>query len=627
VEIADRDARLEYVNHPFEQMTGYARDEALGKRPAELLRSDVHDKAFYDTMWATLVSKRPWTGGLIGRRKDGARVHQVAMVVPVLDKGGDIDHFVAVKQYLPWSTSEAVDPLQGDLREAIVRLSQSEHRYRAMMYAAADAILISDTESGYFVDVNSAACDMFGYTADEFRGLTMPMLRAPGPALESIPEGPESEQSSEPRVRVQHHDGRLLWASIRTSTYDIRGRRQSIAIVRDVSAEVERAEALEQSNKKLQQAWEQLSQSAMHAAIGELAAGVAHEVNNPLQFVESGIGEVAEALERTGDLRGREAIADVKEGFDRIRSITRALLPFSRVEAGETTTFDVNDLVLWACRMCDNDIRHRARLERRLGQLPPFTGHRARIGQLITNLLVNAAQAIDVGHADKNVVTVETSFTDGVISLSVSDTGRGISDAHRARIFEPFFTTKRNGTGLGLAVCHDIASGHRGRIRVTDGAAGGTTFTIVLPLDNGLVAPEAKPQPDSLLPRKSRVLAIDDEPLVLKAYRRILVENWEIVTAQDGDAALTVIASDKDFDVVLCDLMMPTADGPSFYAHVKERAPELLPRIVFCSGGVFSRRVKEFLATVENPVLQKPVDPAKLRKVLRSVARAKAAPD
>jgi CheY-like chemotaxis protein/anti-sigma regulatory factor (Ser/Thr protein kinase) len=281
----------------------------------------------------------------------------------------------------------------------------------------------------------------------------------------------------------------------------------------------------------------------------------------------------------------------------------------------------LDEVVQRACRMAKTEIRHRARLVLDLRTRRPVTGDHGKLTQLVTNLVVNAAHAIVEGQADCNQISVTTQERGDTLVLVVEDTGQGIPADLRERIFEPFFTTKPagRGGGLGLAVCMDIARLHQGTIRVDSELGRGSRFEVCLPLHDGLAAPppiESPAAATSPPPTRGRLLLIDDDALVLRGLGRLLSLSHEVVLAHGGQEGLEVLLHDRDFDAILCDLMMPVTDGPEVHAVIARRAPELLPRLAFCSGGAFTPRVRAFVDSVDNLVLGKPIRRAELLHAL-----------
>jgi CheY-like chemotaxis protein len=242
---------------------------------------------------------------------------------------------------------------------------------------------------------------------------------------------------------------------------------------------------------------------------------------------------------------------------------------------------------------------------------------------VLLNLLVNAVQALPEGGAEHHEVRVRTG-TDGSgrALVEVSDTGCGIAPHVLPRIFDPFFTTKERGegTGLGLALCQQIVKDHGGELRVRSEVGQGTTFSVLLPAASE-AAPRAAsgrafayagtpcggaPAEDA---RRGRILIIDDEPRLAQSMRLLLEPTHDVVATTRGSEALALVSSGQCFDVVLCDLQMPETSGMDVYARLSASAPELARRLVFLSGGAYTPAAREFIRSVPNRVLEKPVRP------------------
>jgi PAS domain S-box-containing protein len=371
----------------------------------------------------------------------------------------------------------------------------------------------------------------------------------------------------------------------------------------------------------------QLAMTDRLASLGTLAAGMAHEINNPLTYVLSNIDVIRQATGEAHSLAGgdlllvHEAAREAFSGAERVRHIVRDLRTFTRAPTdAPSARMDVQEVLAGAVNIVSNQIRHRARLVRHFGPVAPVRGSEARLGQVFLNLLVNAAHAIPVGAAEGNEIGVAT-LTDanGNVVIEVSDTGPGIPPEVRERIFDPFFSTKPNsvGTGLGLTICHDIVHRMGGHIELSTDLGKGTTFRVVLPPapPSHSVAP-GDPGPLSMPRRRGRILIVDDEPAVARALAR-LVRTHEVQVARDGADALRLIAEDPRWDVIFCDLMMPNVSGVEFYEQLRTRHPELLGRLAFMTGGAFTDRARELLIVSAVPRLDKPFDAATVHAVVQ----------
>jgi signal transduction histidine kinase len=253
-----------------------------------------------------------------------------------------------------------------------------------------------------------------------------------------------------------------------------------------------------------------LAESERLAALGTLAAGVAHEINNPLSYVLSNIAYAARVV--SGDAPAerektelRKALAEAEEGCVRIRTIVRDLQLFARPTDEETRPVDVRRVLDSSVALAAHELRQRARVVKEYGEVPLVDANEGRLGQVFINLLVNAAQAIPEGEAEKNEIRLSVRSDGPWVVIEVRDTGSGIPPEIRARIFEPFFTTKPVGvgTGLGLSIAHRLVVAAHGEIDVDSERGKGTTFRVRLPASRELDrddAPVARREPAVLAP-------------------------------------------------------------------------------------------------------------------------------
>jgi PAS domain S-box-containing protein len=392
--------------------------------------------------------------------------------------------------------------------------------------------------------------------------------------------------------------------------------RGAVAVVRDMTKE------------KAVQA--QLMSADRMVTVGVLAAGVAHEINNPLAAVLANLDFVAGFVEDSAGTIDPDLVAATDEARDaasRVRDIVRDLRIFSREEEEVLGPVDVQRVLDSSARMAWTEIKHRARLVKDYRATLPALANEGRLGQVFLNLIVNAAQAIPLGHADQHEIRIRTSHdAERNVVIEVADSGCGMSPEVLARVFTPFFTTKPAGvgTGLGLSICKRLVDQIGGKLSVSSRAGAGTTFKVVLPsMDPSRASAPRVPQRTSRTQR-ARILVIDDDPLVLSALRRRLAKSHEVRTVHDAREALEVL-SGETFDAVLCDLMMPVMSGIDFFREVERRTPALLRRIVFATGGAFTPESRAFLESVKNHRLEKPFSPEELDRVLDRVLGDRAA--
>ncbi len=414
--------------------------------------------------------------------------------------------------------------------------------------------------------------------------------------------------------RSVSHSGRQLQAR----AYPAAGRR-ALLYVRDIT---------EQRDEEVRRL-----QSEKLASIGMLAAGVAHEINNPASFVLANmdalgtlLGALRERLD--GDPRLFEAMTilqESKEGMARIYRIVRDLHSFSRVDDEPTATSDINAAIESALTMLRNELRYRTVVERELHAEQPVRVSAARLGQVFLNLIINAAHALPEGNLKGNRLKVRSRDDGPFVVVEIEDNGPGIPIEVMPRIFESFFTTKPAGvgTGLGLAISREIIRSVGGELEAESQPGKGALFRVKVPALEGARPDEVTPTPLPMVRRRRRLLAVDDEALLLKAYRRMLSEHHDVETRVGAREALALFESDRHFDVVLCDLQMPEVSGAELYASVKTQWPELAERFVFITGGAFSPEARRFLDETAVARIHKPVHVAELLELIeRRAARA-----
>ncbi|HSN29696.1 MAG TPA: ATP-binding protein [Kofleriaceae bacterium] len=353
------------------------------------------------------------------------------------------------------------------------------------------------------------------------------------------------------------------------------------------------------------------------ASIGTLAAGIAHEINNPLAYVKASLAHVASELGTVSpSIRG--ALDDALDGTQRIAAIVGSVSTFSRVEANEQTPVDLPRAITAALRVVSTELNQRCRVESELAATPNVVANEARIGQVVINLLINAAQAMPERPRDENLVTLATrTAPDGRAVIEVRDNGSGMPPEVVRRVFEPFFTTKDvgQGSGLGLAVCHGIVTSYGGEIVVSSAPGQGSTFTVLLPAAAPAAREPAARARASRTTRRAHLLVIDDDARLLGSLCRMLQRSYDVTPCSSGPHALEMLAADASIDAVLCDLMMPGFTGMQLHAELLRTRPALARRIIFMTGGAFTPEAREFVD--QQPcVLEKPFEVSAVRALV-----------
>ncbi|GEM_PF-1425307 len=392
----------------------------------------------------------------------------------------------------------------------------------------------------------------------------------------------------------------------------------------------------------------QLLQADRLAAIGRLAAGVAHEISNPATFVQASSHLVVREFDRLeralGELeaqalageaaaalaRAREATAELRRladqnaaGVDRICAVVQDLRGYARLEPAKVRLIHPNDVVNDVCNLVANVVRHRAQLTKDLRAVPPVALPRGRLDQILTNLLVNATQAIEDAPArPTHTITVSTRCERGEVIIAVEDTGVGMSPDQMRRVFEPFFTTKARGigTGLGLSICREIARAHQGEVTCASTLGEGTRFEVHLPVvaEHEIRVPTPAPPPAERPAGRPRVLIIDDEPNIRQVYATLLSEDFAVETARDGAEALAIIRRGPRFDVIVSDLMMPDMDAAQLMEQMLAMEPAMLERFILYTGGAVSERARRLVDSGDVPVLYKPLLVDELKRAIRA---------
>jgi two-component system NtrC family sensor kinase len=408
----------------------------------------------------------------------------------------------------------------------------------------------------------------------------------------------------------------------------------------DVQAVVEYARDVTQ----MKAAQARLMQAEKLSALGELTAGVAHELNNPLTSI---LGFV-QLLQRS-ELSERQTayLNTILDEGKRAGRIVRSLLTFARRQEPEKKMLDINTILEETMTLIAYQLRvSGVKVEKDFDpDLPKTAADPYQMQQVCVNIINNAQQAMheangggtltvrtapvlrpggDARNSSLNLQEIPDSTLEGWIRIEFSDDGPGIPPELLARIFDPFFTTKSagKGTGLGLSVCHGIMRDHDGHIWAESAPGHGALFVLELPVRSARKSESRRAGSDRLpeLP-PGEVLVVDDEENTLHLMSELLAQHDQHVeTACDGEEVKAKIASGH-YDLILSDVRMPGFGGDTLYAYLKERRPELVNRLIFITGDTASAQTRAFLRQAGRPVVEKPFEVAELLRVMRNVYR------
>jgi CheY-like chemotaxis protein len=326
-----------------------------------------------------------------------------------------------------------------------------------------------------------------------------------------------------------------------------------------------------------------------------------------------------------------ELLQDVREGVARVERIARELKAFSHVDDGPARPIDVCEELDAALQLVAHELRHRARLTCRYRPIPAVRARAAELRQVFVNVLLNAIHAIPEGQAHLHEIRVTTRMDSrDRVAIEVADTGAGIPPSAARRVFEPFFTTTPGaGLGLGLTVSRDVVAALDGEIMIDSIAGRGTTVRISIPStdedveDAHLTTPAQVP---AATLAERRILIIDDDRPVAAAIA-LELNMHDIVVTESGREALTLLRRDKDFDLILCDLMMPEVTGMEVYEALRTMDPALVERVVLMTGGAFTAQARRFLSEVDAQVLEKPFQAGQLLALVEATRPRRPPPD
>ncbi len=489
-----------------------------------------------------------------------------------------------------------------DKKNALDAALASESRFRTLIESAPDGVVIvRDTQ---LVFANPAAERIFAGVEPERIVQT----------LRSDSLDPDDTTGPVTR-RFVHADGRVLVIELSHLEIDYEGESACLGFVRDVTERNEMHARLMQADRL--------------AAMGTLAAGVAHEINNPLAYLMLNVEYLRRELPRIARdpslmPQAMERLKEVHEGADRVATIVRDLKRLTRSDEEVRGPVDLAETIDGAIRIANHQIKHRARLIRAYDDVPPVEGNAARLEQVFLNLIINATHALSTERTDENRIEIRmTSPDDSCVVVEVVDNGAGMTPEVLARAFEPFFTTKSvgEGTGLGLSICHGLVTGMCGSLNFESAPGKGTTARLIMPArrrdslaPSEAAGPESAPLSD-VVPRRSRLLIVDDERNLAFTLARLLEQYYSTRAVTSGIDALELLEDDAGFDAILCDVVMPGMSGIDFYERVNDRHPELARRFVFATGGAVDAQAAEFLDSSGATTLEKPI-------LVRQVTRA-----
>lgn len=604
--VSDRNTIISDVNPAYEDLTGYTRDELVGKR-TNIIKSGLTPPEVFRRMWGELEAHGKWVGEIINRRKDGSLWYSYLSITRVLDDAGEIAAYVGIARDITQrkKMEEQLRQNLSEIQAARERADATANRLRAILESAGEAILMVDTH-GFCVVANHLMGGVLGRPAEEmlgksvhelhsittrkFRGRAMEWVAGPGntPPVE-IQTNTIETREDHPRVfqefsaPVLDDDGRVI------------GR---IYVYRDVTKETE-----------------------VDRMKSEFIATVSHELRTPMTSIKGSLGLVLGGIAGPLPDEAKELLAIAQNNTDRLIRLINDILDISRIEAGKMeikkAPLSVAEAVHRSVREMEGFANQRSiQVETDLSaDLPRVLADSDRLQQVLVNLLSNAIKFSPVFTA----VRVSAGRDGDQIYVRVADQGPGIGPDNLQQIFDKFHridnasTRKTGGTGLGLAICRAIVEEHGGRIWAESKVGEGSTFIFTLPIE--AAADEAD---DGIEMGSKTILVVDDDPDIVRLIMLSLEqEGFHTLGATSGEQALDVARS-RHVDAITLDLLMPGMHGLEVARLLKEDpATQGVPVVVVSAYS--TGHEPELVALGVAGVITKPIDEGRLLATIRGV--------
>ncbi len=503
-------------------------------------------------------------------------------------------------------------------KEMELALRESEGLVRRVLEACPAPITMSRLDDGLVIYETPAVLGLFGYESTQESATTISRWASAEDRAAYAERLRRNGKADDYQASFRRANGEELWCSLSSRVIDYGGEAVIVTSLYDLT---ERREA----EAELRRQRERLHQSEKLSALGELLAGVSHELNNPLSVL---VGQALMLQETAPDKKIASRAEKIGKAADRCARIVKTFLAMARQEPSKKEPIDLDEVIEAALEMTAYSL-HSAGIEisRRMAKnLPIIMADADQMGQVVTNLIVNAQhsmQSMD-GPRKLRIITSYRKKTNTVV-VKVKDNGPGIPEEIRSRIFEPLYTTKQvgSGTGMGLALCHRIVEAHGGNIVVESQPGEGAAFAIRLPCGEGCEAQDIGGPAEDVARKRYKILVVDDEYDVGQIISEILQhDGHDVQIAGSGKVALSKIER-GDFDVILSDLRMPEMDGPDFFRALNDSRPEMVLRLAFITGDTLSPGIRDFLRGCGRPYLEKPILPKDVRGIVDRIVAAR----
>jgi len=603
-----QDGKFQFVNSQFQRYTGYSENELLGMESLQLVIPEDRN-----------VVKRNAMNMLKGKRSSPYEYK-------IANKRGEVRWILETVASVQYGGRQATLGNYMDITErkqTEEALRQSEERYRTILEEMEDGYYEVDL-AGNYTSFNDATCRAYGYSREEMMGMNYRVYTPKEETERVYKTYNQIYRTGKPNkgftYEVIRKDGSTGFGEL--AAFPLRNQEGKIIGFRGVSRDVTERKRMEEERRELERKAQLASRLA---TVGEMASGIAHEINNPL----TGVIGYAQLLMQRQDIPedAKKDLKVINDGGQRVAGIVSKMLTFARQYKPQRDYVSINDLIantlaLRAYELETHNIKVITHLD---PELPATIADGGQLQQVFLNLIVNAETEMDLAHG-KGRLSIKTEKIDDTIRISFKDDGAGISKENMDKIFNPFFTTREvgQGTGLGLSMCHGIIAEHNGRIYAESKSGKGATFVVELPIVTRpeqleLAEPEVEEAEEAA---KAKILVVDDEPTVLSLVSRVLTgEGHEVETIDNADDALEMIES-KRYRLILLDIKMPGMSGTELYKRIHKIAPSLARRIVFITGDVIGARITAFLSSTKAHYIMKPFDAEQLKRAVNRILTA-----
>ena len=605
IRVLGKDGKTLYANRALLDMWGYSSIEEMEAVPKK--------QRYTSDSYAAHMERSE-------KRKRG-EYDSLSYETSIVRGDGQVRHLSVSRGELLWNGEKQFQLVYQDIteRKQIEKELRTSHGYLdRILNSMVEVLMVVDTDYN-IININRSFLEYYGGKRRDIIGRkcyeVLHMLSEPCSAAQRRCPLQTVLRTGRP-FHAEHTyetvEGQELIFEV--SMFPLVGSAGNIEAVVEMQHDITESKRAEEERGQLEQKAQLASRLA---SVGEMAAGIAHEINNPLTSVIGYSQLLSDRDDISEDVR--MDLKAIDEGAQRVAGIIKRLLTFARQTRPERTLASVNELItntldLRAYHLRTNNIKVTTELAT---DLPITTADPAQLQQVFLNIIVNAETAMKLARG-KGKLLIKTEEVNGTIRISFKDNGPGIARENLARIFDPFFTTREvgQGTGLGLSICHGIIAEHKGRIWVESEMGKGSTFIMELPIvieSTRLEVVEPAGKKPQKVPR-AKILVVDDEPSTLEFLSRLLTnEGHEVDTVGNATEAFEMVKN-KRYSLILLDIKMPGASGIELYGRMQKIAQSFAERVIFITGDIMGTDTEAFLSRTKAPYLTKPFDVNQLKK-------------